>query len=159
MNNTINSTILITLFQIFRCWAMYNKSWRITVFPLLLLLFNVSSSPVITYYFSRTSTAHIFNVLYGLQGAYSASTSVLNIYVTCTWRNYCVFHKLILCIIEAAIICKIWESLSRPLSRLTIRVIAESGLLYTLTSIAVLCVVFINVPGAFPIANAIVCYQ
>ncbi|KAF8330669.1 hypothetical protein F5887DRAFT_1081511 [Amanita rubescens] len=124
-------------FLIFRCWGIYNRSWRITVFPLLLLVFNISSSPVITFYISRTSTVRILNVLYGLQGAYSASTSILNIYVT------------------TVIICKIRKSLSRPISSFTISIIAESGLLFTLTSVGVLSVVFLNVPGAYPIANAI----
>ena len=61
--------------------------------------------------------------------------------------------------IEAAILFKIWKNPSPPFSRFTIRVMTESGLLYALTSIAVVGVVFLNVPGAYPITNAIVCYQ
>jgi hypothetical protein len=61
--------------------------------------------------------------------------------------------------IEAAIILKIWKkSFPRSLSRLSIRVIAESGLLYTLTSIAAFCALLLSPDSGFLIANAIVCY-
>ena len=60
--------------------------------------------------------------------------------------------------IKAAIILRIWRnSLSQRFARFSIRVIAESGLLYTLTSIPVLCTSFVS-PNGFPIATAIVCY-
>ncbi len=64
---------------------------------------------------------------------------------------------LILSNIEAAIIVKIWRNtLSRHLCRFAIRVVAESGLLYTVTSIVTFCMLFLNVPGGFMIATTIV---
>jgi hypothetical protein len=63
-------------------------------------------------------------------------------------------------LIKAAIILHIWRNcrLSRRLARFTIRVIAESGLLYTLTSVAAFGAVFISTE-AFTIGSAIVCHQ
>ncbi len=62
--------------------------------------------------------------------------------------------------IKAAIIFRIWRnSLSRRFARFAIRVIAESGLLYTLTSIAAFCTFLINAPNGCAIATAIVCHQ
>ena len=62
--------------------------------------------------------------------------------------------------IIAAIAFRIWRnSLSRRFSRFAIRVIAESGLLYTLTSIANFCAVFPGSSLGFAIATAIVCHQ
>ncbi len=61
--------------------------------------------------------------------------------------------------LEAAIILKIWKkSFPRSLSRYSIRIIAESGLLYTLASIAAFCALLLSPDAAFLIANAIVCY-
>ncbi|KAF8347388.1 hypothetical protein F5887DRAFT_1281090 [Amanita rubescens] len=58
--------------------------------------------------------------------------------------------------IEAAIILKIWRnSLSRRFSLFAIRVIAESGLLYTLTSIAVLFAMLFGTKLMFAVTNAI----
>jgi hypothetical protein len=60
--------------------------------------------------------------------------------------------------IKAAIIFRIWKnSLSRRL-HFSIRIIAESGSLYTLTSIAVFCMMFFG-PNGYAIASAIVCHQ
>ena len=78
-------------------------------------------------------------------------------------RNGIILHSMILIRskIEAAIILKIWRNtLSRRLCRFAIRVIAESGLLYTLTIIAVFCTQFSTAESAFyfQITNAIVCH-
>jgi hypothetical protein len=54
----------------------------------------------------------------------------------------------------------IWRnSLSQRISRFVIRVIAESGLLYTLTSIATFCMVFISPTIGSVITSAIVCHE
>ena len=62
--------------------------------------------------------------------------------------------------IKAAIILKIRRnSLSRRLSHFAIRVVAESGLLYTLASIASFFTSLLDIYFlAFTVTNAIVCY-
>ena len=151
--------MFLTLHQIFRCWAVYNKSWRIIVLPFLLLLYNVSTVIMMTYWnvtapgAVSTSFGHR---LQGIQGSYFASTILINIYSTCVWDNFA-FHILILSKFEAAIIVKIWRNtLSRHLCRFTIRVVAESGLLYAISSIVTFCMVFLPTPGSIMIASAIV---
>ncbi len=65
-------------------------------------------------------------------------------------------------ITTAAITFHIWRNctLSRRLARFTIRVIAESGLLYTLTSIAAFVTMLLpSSLNGFVIASAIVCHQ
>ncbi len=67
-------------------------------------------------------------------------------------------HSMILiqCEIKAAITFRIWRnSLSRRFARFSIRVIAESGLLYTLTSIAAFCMVFPTSFSGYAIASAL----
>jgi hypothetical protein len=63
--------------------------------------------------------------------------------------------------IEAAIILQIWRITCLPQARrrlrFTIRVIAESGLLYTLTSIATFCAELLPNQAPFVITSAIVC--
>jgi hypothetical protein len=63
---------------------------------------------------------------------------------------------------KAAIIFQIWRnSLSRRFARFAIRVIAESGLLYTLASIPAFFIVILGSPDGlgYTIASAIVCHQ
>ncbi len=61
---------------------------------------------------------------------------------------------------KAAITFRIWRnSLSRRFARFAICVVAESGLLYTLTSIAAFCMLFPNSQSGYAIATAIVCHQ
>ncbi|KAF8716627.1 hypothetical protein AX14_012251, partial [Amanita brunnescens Koide BX004] len=136
---------------IFRCWTVYNRSWRIAFIPLLLLLYNISVFLVLTCW-------HAFYELRGnkpagpmddslgiseLFGSLYAANIVINMYTT------------------SAIIFRIWRnSLSRRFARSVIRVIAESGLLYTITSIATLAVVFPHITSsvehAYPVTCAIV---
>ena len=62
--------------------------------------------------------------------------------------------------IKAAITFRIWRnSLSRRFARFAIRVIAESGLLYTLTSIVAFCTMISDSLSGYAIASAIVCHQ
>ncbi|KAF8330649.1 hypothetical protein F5887DRAFT_78146 [Amanita rubescens] len=108
---------------IFRCWMVYNRSWRIAALPLVLSLYNISSLLVMTVYWSVTiSGAASKCLLYpqrGILESYYGSTTIINIYAT------------------SAIILQIRKNcLSRSFSRFAIRLITESGLLYTLTSIA-----------------------
>ncbi|KAF8341125.1 hypothetical protein F5887DRAFT_385332 [Amanita rubescens] len=133
------SYIITDSVLIFRCWAVYNRSWRIIVLPFLLLLYDISTLIMMTYW-NVTATGAVStgfdNQLLAIQGSYFAST-IINIYAT------------------SAIVVKIWRNtLSRHLCRFTIRVVAESGLLYAITSIATFCMMFLPVPG-FMIATAI----
>ncbi|KAF8342378.1 hypothetical protein F5887DRAFT_1076177 [Amanita rubescens] len=127
---------------IFRCWAVYDRSWRIVILPLLLLLYNISCLILLTYWTTTTSGAgeseSFADQFLGILESNYASTIAINIYAT------------------SVIILKIWtKSFPRSLSRLSIRVIAESGLLYTLASIAAFCALLLSPDTAFLIANAI----
>ncbi|KAF8341129.1 hypothetical protein F5887DRAFT_1076558 [Amanita rubescens] len=117
---------------IFRCWTVYNRSWRIAILPLLLLLYNIAGLLVMMYWISILSDNND-----EIMVAYYAATITINIYAT------------------SAITFRIWRhSLSRRFTHFAIRVIAESGLLYTLTSIAVLGTVS-NLSNWFSITSAI----
>ncbi|KAF8330642.1 hypothetical protein F5887DRAFT_999715 [Amanita rubescens] len=126
---------------IFRCWTVWNKRWGIAVLPILLLLYNVSCLLILTYCnFGNRPGSLRANQLEGIKGSYYASTIAINIYAT------------------SAIIWQIWRnSLSRRLCRfaIPIRVIAESGLLYTLTSIATFCAVLLSPHEWFMVVTAI----
>ena len=77
-------------------------------------------------------------------------------------RNGIILHHAVILIlgkIEAAIILKIRKnSLSRSFSRFAIRLIAESGLLYTLTSIAAFFTLLLSPTDMLILTSAIVCY-
>ncbi|KAF8343567.1 hypothetical protein F5887DRAFT_972137 [Amanita rubescens] len=125
---------------IYRCWVVYHKCWQITVLPLLLLLYNfsciftgiyltASSGPEMkvipfTQIFSNPRIGHI-------EEAFLVATIIINIYAT------------------SAIIIKICrDTIHGPnhcMKRafvFAIRIVAESGLMYTITSIAVVCALF-----------------
>jgi len=129
---------------IFRCWTVYTRSWRITVLPLLLLLYNISSLFVTTYWNAiydptgnEPTDIQVENM--AVVGSYYAATIAINVYAT------------------SAITFLIWRNSlpGRKFARFAIRVIAESGLLYTLTSIASFCMVFPSSPVGYSIASAI----
>ena len=158
----------MTLYQVFRCWTVYNRSWRITALPLFLLLFNISIVLVMTYWdtiyeLTRNGPFSIFKGHCPMLVSYFTATITINIYATCKWTDCVHSMKLIQSEIKAAITFRIQRnSLSRRFSRFVIRVIAESGLLYTLTSIATFCTVFPTSGwhnNGFSIASAIVCHQ
>ncbi|KAF8636429.1 hypothetical protein AX17_003611 [Amanita inopinata Kibby_2008] len=114
---------------VFRCWVVYSKSWRIAILPLLLLLVNVALLIITTYLATINLTQRhdaVFRRLDHLNEAFYACTIAINIYAT------------------SAIIFRIWSvarknNTSGHRLRFTIRIVAESGLLYTLTSIMLLC--------------------
>ncbi|KAF8342389.1 hypothetical protein F5887DRAFT_356498 [Amanita rubescens] len=125
---------------VFRCWTVYNRSWRVAILPLLLLLYNLSSLLMLTSwnFGIRLVTGSVAIQLEGITASYYATTIAINIYAT------------------SAIILQIWRySVSRRLTRFAIRVIAESGLLYTLINIATCCAVFLSPDHWFVIAIGI----
>ena len=77
--------------------------------------------------------------------------------------NFRLLHCMILMQSEAAIIFRIWRNtLSRSFCRFAIRVVAESGLLYTLTKIVTFSTTVGESPefsNAYTIASNIVCHQ
>lgn len=76
-------------------------------------------------------------------------------------RNGIVLHSVILTLgkIEAAIILRIWKNcFTRSLSCFSIRVVAESGLLYTLTSIAAFFTLLLSPTDILLLTSAIVRY-
>ena len=158
----------MTLYQIFRCWTVYSRSWQIAVLPLLLLLYNISVLLVVIYWAvilpiagNESSFLNESNVVIS---SYFAAIIAINIYATCKWID--LLHSMILIQneIKGAIIFRIWRTTSlsrrRPrFARFSIRVIAESGLLYTITSIVVLCTMILNCNDGYAIASPIVCHQ
>ncbi|KAF8330666.1 hypothetical protein F5887DRAFT_999837 [Amanita rubescens] len=135
------SYIITDSVLIFRCWAVYNRSWRIIVLPFLLLLYNITALILMMYWDATTMGAvstSFDDQLIGVRASYFASTIIISIYAT------------------SAIVVKIWRNtVSRHLCRFTIRVVAESGLLYTITTIVTFCMIFLTVPGGSQIAAAI----
>ncbi|KAF8347934.1 hypothetical protein F5887DRAFT_671807 [Amanita rubescens] len=130
--------IIIDGVLIFRCWVIYDRLWRVALLPLLLMLYNISSLLEVTY---LNATVHgslidrrdIFEL-----GQFFASSTVINIYAT------------------FAIILKIWRNTLSPcLARFVIRVIVESGLLYTLTNIATFCAMIFSPDSVLWITHAI----
>ncbi|KAF8712011.1 hypothetical protein AX14_013161 [Amanita brunnescens Koide BX004] len=126
---------------IFRCWTVYDKSWRIIILPLLLLLYNTSLLIIAVLFTTHISGIDQRFINYGMLSSYYASTIMINIFAT------------------SVIILKIKRnSLSRRLSHFAIRVIAESGLLYTLASIVFFCALLTAISTNFvfhSVSNAI----
>jgi len=124
----------------YRCWVVYNKWWPITVLPSVLLLYNFSTLISVSYWNSikvveaQTSPYTLitqWKLEMEIQEGYLIATIILNSYTT------------------SAIIIHIFRN-SMPSRRtrsallFAIRVVAESGLLYTVTGIAVLVAVIIS---------------
>ena len=83
----------MTFHQIFRCWIVYNKSWCITIPPLLLLLYNFWLVIMMTYWYNNPLPGKSLNLLLSngwLQ--YYAITISINIYATCMWWNFSALH-------------------------------------------------------------------
>ena len=75
-------------------------------------------------------------------------------------REAITLHSMILILnkIEAAIILRICRNaISRPLACFAIRVITESGLLYTLMTMATFCAMIVSPDSGLWITHAIVC--
>ena len=77
-------------YQIFRCWTVYNRSWRIAFIPFLLLLYNISIFLVKScwdtiYELTGNIPANPMYVLGEdkLLGSLYAANIVINIYTTC----------------------------------------------------------------------------
>ncbi|KAF8325110.1 hypothetical protein F5887DRAFT_259817 [Amanita rubescens] len=133
------TSIIIDGVLIFRCWSVYNRSWRIAILPLVLLLYNMSGL-LMTTYWNIT-----FQALGGDVAPFNSNVIKASTYVATTIINIYATSAIIF------LICR--NGFSRRFGP-TIHVIAESGLLYTLTSIATFCIMFIPSNG-FPIVTAI----
>ena len=147
--------------QIFRCWTVYNRSWQIAVLPFLLLLYNIANLLVVTYWniinFQGTSYST------GIAVSPVAATITINIYATCEWIDCAAFYDInSKWNYKVAISFHIWRKcrLSRRLARFSIRVIVESGSLYTISTIVTFGTVFLTDSlNGYAIATAIVCHQ
>jgi hypothetical protein len=78
----------MTLYQVFRCWTVYNKSRQIVIIPLLLLLYNISILLVIIYWltvYALTGSSRVFGPYESdtILASYYAATIAINIYATC----------------------------------------------------------------------------
>ncbi|PFH49138.1 hypothetical protein AMATHDRAFT_41765 [Amanita thiersii Skay4041] len=113
---------------IYRCWVVYSRRWQVVCLPLLVWLGGISCSTLALYYYSQNlrwmlSGAEIDRIG-RVGGAFYLCTIIVNIYCT------------------SAIVYKVWSVTKNcPTSRgrnlySTMRIIGESGMLYTLTSIS-----------------------
>ncbi|KAF8345624.1 hypothetical protein F5887DRAFT_1074347 [Amanita rubescens] len=148
INSIIETLTLITTdcVLIFRCWTVYNRSWRIILLPLLLFLYNISNLFVMAYCqwdamiykLAGNEPITLRNQINSLEESFYAANIVINIYAT------------------SAIVFRIWRNtLSRRFARCAIRFIAESCLLYALTSIAAFSTMFLSSPNGHVIATTI----
>ena len=72
------------VYQIFRCWAVYNRSWRVTVLPLLLWLYNISIVVLSTYEVIDGGNGFInFHDVNEMMLLYYPVIITINIYATC----------------------------------------------------------------------------
>ena len=82
-------TFLIRSCQIYRCWAVYNRSWPIAALPVVLLSFNFSSIIIFLYLGTvnlPVITQSHYMLISHVREAFYISTIVINIYATCTFR-------------------------------------------------------------------------
>ncbi|KAF8347698.1 hypothetical protein F5887DRAFT_662752 [Amanita rubescens] len=123
------TAIIVDGVLVYHCWIIYQKAWSIAAVPLLFLVYNLASVITLTSWAS-TSIPDVLTVRYmRVQESFEACTVFINIYAT------------------SAIIIQIWregEHTRRIRSIFTIRAVAESGVLYTLTSIPALSAIFIR---------------
>jgi len=135
---------------IYRCWVVYGKRWQIAILPLLLLLYNFLCIFVVIYLTAASGPeikvipfTEIYNnpQINGIEAAFVVATIVINVYAT------------------SAIIYRIFtdsmpgrNSRLKPTFIFAIRVVAESGLIYTIASIALVCAIFVSNAGTpFPL--------
>ena len=87
-----NHWALMIFCQIFRCWAVYNESWRIIALPFLLLLYNIAYLVIQTFgsWFdinnftgSGSAAANIGLQIASVVSSYFGVTIAINIYATC----------------------------------------------------------------------------
>ncbi|KAM6504131.1 hypothetical protein JOM56_001074 [Amanita muscaria] len=123
-------TIIIDSVLIYRCWIVWNKSWRIVSGLLLLLLCNVVLLAVLTYWgiLELEAEEGLFYVeIIHLHEAFLTCTIVIDVYAT------------------SVIILQMQRNcITQHLLHFATRIIAESGLSYTLTSLMFLCAISID---------------
>ena len=76
------------LYQIFRCWTVYNRSWRIAALPVLLILYNIATLLVgvyweISYNLTGNEPISLYEDGAAVVGSYYAANIGINIYTTC----------------------------------------------------------------------------
>ncbi|PFH47836.1 hypothetical protein AMATHDRAFT_6369 [Amanita thiersii Skay4041] len=115
---------------IYRCYIVYGESLWIIVLPVILMLGSTGCLAAYIYENARIIQKHPpnFNFLHIIEAVYSA-TAAVTIYTT------------------VAIVYKIWHvgrnrNSSKNTLRFSMRVIAESGMLFTITSILFIAVAF-----------------
>ena len=68
--------------QIFRCWTVYNRSWRIVVLPFLFLLYSIASLLMLVYWNITNPSGDRWGKI---MASYYVTTITINIYATCEW--------------------------------------------------------------------------
>ncbi|PFH47713.1 hypothetical protein AMATHDRAFT_6486 [Amanita thiersii Skay4041] len=123
--------ILVDAVLIFRCFIVYSRQWRVIYIPLAFWLGNIVCTIIFTYWSVLVIQGPLPDAipprLFHISQAFYACTIATNIYAT------------------SAIILRIWGAAKQSCNSDTgdtlffsIRIIAESGLLYTITSIMLL---------------------
>ncbi|PFH49893.1 hypothetical protein AMATHDRAFT_62301 [Amanita thiersii Skay4041] len=122
------TSVITDYVLMYRCWIIYSRSRRVMIVPVLLWLATVACLIAGTSWATmeiRTNNLQ-FTHINNISMAFFACTIVLNIYTT------------------SAIILRIWLVARNSIGsgrqfHFAIRVVVESGLLYTTTSIMLLC--------------------
>ncbi|KAJ7148388.1 hypothetical protein C8R43DRAFT_952497 [Mycena crocata] len=106
---------------VYRCWVVYNRSWLVISLPLLLILENTAVTGVTLYLEITLHTRALLNIrqLKPFGAAFWAITIVLNVLTTATRTSVT------------------RQTSVRPVNTLqyNMRIVVESGLLYTGTSL------------------------
>lgn len=142
----IATTLIGDAILISRCWITYSKSWRMIYFPILLWISTLALSITVIYgsataifESNNTWTDPLTRLLYALPSCHI----VTNVYSTST-------------IIYRTAQLMRGNPNSEPMSYGISRIIAESGLLYTLASIVILLAAIVGQQSIFfPISCAI----
>ncbi|PFH50980.1 hypothetical protein AMATHDRAFT_40507 [Amanita thiersii Skay4041] len=127
------TVVIVDCVLIYRCWVVYARSWRFVSLPLVLWVGDIGCL-ILFIYWSSTGEGG-----WGGSSDFTRRNRVLEAFYACTIATN-VYAT-------SAIIFKIWyvsrqSNTESQRLRFTIRVVAESGLLYTLTSIMLLCGTF-----------------
>lgn len=81
------------MYQIYRCWVVYNRWWPIVVFPVLLWICNLSSIIIIAYWTAsggaKMQVMPLTLIYYDhridhVHVGFMIATILINIYATCT---------------------------------------------------------------------------
>ena len=153
--------------QVYRCWIVWRRNYSVILLPFLLLLANTSCAGVVLWILIAVESPFSDNLvdqkIRPFFLAHSAIAIPLNVITTCKCRHRLVFTRFMSI---ALLLFPIWKvhrettkqfSIQRKRTILTstMRIVAESGILYTASALISFCTYVID-SNAFYIAVALV---